>query len=143
MRLNVLKPILLLYFILFSCTQEDKYKDYTLFIRNSSNQELNVKAFKNNIEVNSIFISSNERDLECTLIEVRRISYSLCDNLDSIEFIFPNGKGYLCSIGDDESLCFGNEITPWSLNEKFINTSNNIYEFTITQEDYENANDLP
>jgi len=126
-----------------SCTQKDKYNDYTLFISNNTNQVLEVETFINNVAVNFVSIQSGEKGLECNLFDVRSISYDLCDNLDSIKFTFPNGKGYLCNIGGGESLCFGNEITPWSLNEKFINTTGNIYEFTINQEDYDNAYDLP
>jgi len=145
MRLKIINSIFILFslFLFFSCSQEDKYNDYRLFIRNNTNQVLQIETFKDNISINMATLQSNGAGLECNLFDVRLISYDLCDNIDSIKFVFPNGKGYLCSIGDDESLCFGNEITPWSLNEKFINTSSNIYEFTINQEDYENANDLP
>lgn len=145
MRLKIINLIyiLLSLVLIISCTQKDKYNDYKLFIKNNTNQVLKVEMFESNISVNLDTIQSGENGLECNLVDVISISYSLCYNFDSIKFIFPNNKGYLCKFNGDETLCFGNEITPWSLNDKFINTTGNTYEFTITQEDYENANDLP
>lgn len=148
MRLNNIFCCSLLSIVfIISCTQKDKYKDYNLFIRNNSSQDLRVISYKDNIEIDNILIGIGERGLECNLVDVRRISYSLCDNLDSIKFVFPNDKGYSCSISD-ESLCFGDGspesgMAPWYLNDKFINISGDTYEFTITQEDYNNALDLP
>jgi hypothetical protein len=142
LKINISTYLLFSLFLFFSCSQEDKFENYKLFIRNNTNQVIELVTFENGTEIDSVLIEIGERGLECSFEEISFAGYGRC-SIDSIKFIFPNGKGYLCSIGDDESLCFGNENAPWYFNDKFVDTSSNIYEFTINQEDYENANDLP
>lgn len=125
---------------LLSCSEHDDFKDYRLFIKNESDSELNIITYKNNIETNNITISSNQRGLECVYNESFFNGY---DCIDSIIFIFPNNKGYRCGYTNQGSFCFGSQISPWFFNEKFIKKSGNIYEFTITKQDYENAHKLP
>ncbi|MGV6827853.1 MAG: hypothetical protein ACWA45_00490 [Flavobacteriales bacterium] len=67
-----------------------------------------------------------------------------CD-YDSLVFKFDNDKGYICSLrsNDNSNICF-NSKNPYIFNdEDFISLGNNTFEFIVTQEDYENAYDLP
>lgn len=144
MRLKLIKICNILFLLITSCTQKDKFENYKLYVRNNTSQEINIITFKNNNETNNITISTNERGLACFYEEnvFSGYNYSIC-NIDSLKIVFPNNKGYLCDASITNSFCFGNDITPWSYNEKFINTTGDTYEFTITEEDFENALDLP
>ena len=135
--------IVFLQFIL-SCTEEGKFETYHFYIKNNTNQVINIITYNNNVEIDNININSNQRGLNCSYEESFFSGYNpnFCD-FDSIKIVFPNDKGYMCNISGSNNLCFENGATLFSINEKFIFNQENTYEFTITQEDYENANDLP
>jgi hypothetical protein len=63
---------------------------------------------------------------------------------DSIVTKFSNGKGYICADRElANSRCF-NGRSPLSTSEiDFIILGNNSFEFVITQEDFDNAFELP
>ncbi|SFU71002.1 hypothetical protein SAMN05216480_11535 [Pustulibacterium marinum] len=144
MRLKSILPIfyLLLLGVLSSCSQKGKYEYYRLFIKNNSSEVLEVITYENSTDINTTSLQAGEKGQECLYEDIGFAGYGIC-GIDSIQFVFPNGKGYITSIGGDESLGFGNENWPWTTSEKFINTEGHTYEFTITQEDYENAHELP
>lgn len=65
----------------------------------------------------------------------------LFGNIDSIVIKFENNKGYSCTGELSNNLCFQNK-NAFDI-EDFISLGNNAFEFEITQEDYDNAYDLP
>lgn len=65
--------------------------------------------------------------------------------LDSIAFIFPNGKGYACDVRVNNiarEFCFSNTRSPLVGEEGFRDLGDNTLQFTITEDDYLNAKDL-
>ena len=62
---------------------------------------------------------------------------------DSSIFKFSNGKGYICTVLQNENnLCFQNK-SPYDNLSFDESAENNQFQFVISQEDFENANDLP
>lgn len=67
---------------------------------------------------------------------------------DSLIVEFSNGKGYICDVREkdsSESICFPNDKSPYTSEGSPIyrTTSDGVAEFLITEEDFENAFDLP
>ena len=62
--------------------------------------------------------------------------------IDSISVIFPNEKGYECTLGNPppNDHCFEGRNPIFG--EGFEHLGSNRYQFTITQEDFLNAKDL-
>lgn len=139
--------ILLISILITNCTAEEDETNYVASINNSSNVTLNIKGYNNalnQLEYNFDLGSMNNGG------EVNYSSSSFAgyvSGADSLVFTFPNNKGYICVVRTAENantanqLCFSNK-SPFD-STSFQDLGNNTFEFVITQDDFDNANDLP
>lgn len=134
----------LLLLLVFSCTGEDDVNTYKFSLTNKSEQKFILEIIdpENNIINSSTVLPNNSYHCNYSS-EVNSAFFECNKNTYSCKIIFDNGKGYECNIMNNSSLCFQSK-NPLVYNENSFNKlSKNSYEFVITQEDYENANDLP
>ena len=130
-------------FFILSCTDEPTLNNYNVAIKNSSLQTINILAYSSDNLISNITLNDNETGLNCSYTDEGFKGYKLIEcEIDSIVFRFDNGKGYISDINTPSSFDFLNNNNLFGNSIKFIET-NNTYEFLITQEDYENAYDLP
>lgn len=132
--------------VLFSCTDRGEGDDLKVFnvnIFNSSNTNFIIRGY------------NTQDDLEFeyninTLEDAGNVTYlsnffdGYRNDADSIVVVFPNSKGYICDLRQSgNSLCFPNKNLLIGLPSFFNDLGNNNYQFTITQDDFDNAFDLP
>lgn len=141
-----MKPLIFLLCILIcSCTDtnERPLKNFKTQIKNGSTASLTVKGYNSiNQETINELLEPNEIGVDCEgLLEV---FIGMTCEADSIVFRFSNDKGYICSLRQsNHDFCFGYKH-PFVGNETFYTfLGDNTYEFTITQQDFENAFELP
>ena len=139
--------IIFILLALVNCTSEEKETLYNALIRNASDNTIKIKGY--NSKLNQLKYEINIESMRSGG-EVDYFSPSFggyVSGADSMVFSFNNGKGYICvvrtaeSVGDVNQLCFQDK-SPFDI-EGFKNLGNNTFEFEITQEDYDNAYDLP
>ncbi|MDN6317942.1 MAG: hypothetical protein L0J59_10780 [Lactococcus lactis] len=137
------KILILIGILLFSCTDEPDINNYNLEIQNNSNENLNIEAYFEGNLISNINLSANNSGLECTYSDESFIGYKLTQcQIDSIIFKFENNKGYISAINNPSALDFPNDTNPFGFSSKFV-LNNNVYQFIINQDDFDNANDLP
>ena len=143
MRLNILLIILLLAFS--GCTDEPELEKYTTRFVNESSVTLTIRGYaRNNNLVYSEKVIANSKGEDCITSTEGFLGYNCAG--DSIVFKFPNDKGYICSIritNENPELCFFDNVSPFGDSSSFRNVDGNIFEFVITQSDFENALDIP
>jgi hypothetical protein len=129
--------------IIFNCTDTNEREavNYNINFKNSTDQILNITGYDNLDQlVLNYNINPNKINNSCSYQSEVFLGFS-CE-ADSLVFLFQNGKGYSCSlIINDSNLCFLNK-SPY-IQDDFENLQGNTYEFEITQEDFNNAFDLP
>jgi hypothetical protein len=145
-KINIL-TILLLSILLTSCTSEEEEFNYGASISNLSDVTLNVKGY--NGALNQL---AYDFDLE-SMNSGGNVNYSspsfggYISGADSLIFTFPNSKGYICvvrNIGNSDivdQFCFSNKSPFDSMS--FQDLGNNTFLFEITQDDFDNAFELP
>ncbi|PZW40791.1 hypothetical protein LX95_01859 [Mesonia algae] len=130
--------------VFFSCTDTDERPEisYEVSFKNNTNLPLQIKGFSIYDELEYEYeISSMSSGGDFTYDSENFDGYR--QRADSIVFIFPNNKGYICADRvNANNLCF-NGKSPLGNDSSFSDLGNNIYEFIITQEDYDNAYTLP
>ncbi|MFN3138682.1 MAG: hypothetical protein ACE37L_13400 [Allomuricauda sp.] len=141
----------LIYFVVtIGCTSEPDVFEYTIITKNSSNSSLVFELYVDDNLFESILVAPSS-SYRCSYSSEFFRGFSGCNNsltrsVDSIIFKFNNGKGYICSarnlIGANME-CFPNKKLFRSDDETFQMMDNNKFLFDITQEDYENAFELP
>ncbi|WP_196888830.1 hypothetical protein [Aureivirga sp. CE67] len=140
-----MKKILLLFigFLFIQCTDDPETYFYNVSILNNSNKNLNIKSYHKGNLISNIDLNTSQSGLECSYSAESFIGYKLTQcQIDSIIFKFENGKGYISSINYLSDLNFSNDTNPFGFSSKFV-LDNNIYQFIITSEDFENAYNLP
>ena len=142
MRNNIVALWVLLLFIV-GCTSEPDEFNFRTFLKNESSNKFTVNTYFNSEEITSIELNNSESIDICNYISEVFGGFSGC-TIDSISIVFESGKGYSCDIlpGTDDNLCFQDK-NPFLGSENFRNIGNNDYEFVITEEDFNNAHDLP
>ncbi len=132
-------------FALFvSCTdrgERDEF-NYNVSINNSTTVSLVIEGYapNNDLIINNLIINSNATGADCNY-QAELFSGYIC-GVDSLIFKFPNGKGYICDLRQSgNNLCFPNKFI--FSEEGFTELTNKNYQFVITEEDYNNAYDLP
>jgi len=122
---------------------------FTVRLKNNSNEEIQIKGYSSPSNIPEFDFTISPFNLGGEISYRAEAFLGYVNGYDSITFKFPNEKGYICSIRVSNSqpkLCFLNEKSPFGNdpnNPPFNEIGNNIYEFEITQEDYENAFELP
>ncbi|WP_420604217.1 hypothetical protein [Flagellimonas sp.] len=135
--------ILLIMFIICSCTDESAQHDFSISISNNTNISLEIRCFsEHKLQLQKI-INQGDTFKICEYSSESFYGMAGC-KLDSMVVDLNNSKGYIDIRLDN------NQNTYRFLNGKsifiqgmgFQNNGNN-YEFLITQQDYENAHELP
>jgi hypothetical protein len=144
---KVMKRLIFLFFItsiILSCTTEPKESEFSLFIKNNSEQSINVKSYLNGTFISESDLFSGNRSFNCIYNSEFFLGYKLTScSIDSLVLKFSNNKGYISSINYISTYDFPDDMSPFGASSKFIDLGNNVYEFEITQEDYENSFELP
>src|SRR5690606_7607993 len=125
---------------------------YTVAIRNTSNKPLHLLILGDSIGRNTPVYDTlaNTTLNEGEVALKKSYMFSGFNGMETriyytkITFV-DNGKGYICDVDNsDSNLCFQNKV---SLNdayyEKDFTLENGVHYYDITQEDYENAHELP
>ncbi|MFT5617843.1 MAG: hypothetical protein ACI85I_001069 [Arenicella sp.] len=140
------KTPIFLFFICFalstiSCTSEDEARGTNEFFENNSSVIVQVRTFnKGSIEANDSILSGEKLFLCSYTIGIDKPLRTECH--DSVVFIFPNKKGYICG-SIDRVKCFSSGRSPLAGGAKgFPNVGGDDFVFTITEEDYLNAKEL-
>jgi hypothetical protein len=131
------------YLLLVSCTDrgERDYVNFNVSIKNNSSESLVIKGYApNNDLIINTNVESNSVGAECNYSFEYFSGYNC--GIDSIVIKFSNGKGYISSLHNPSIYDFPNDNNPFGNSPKFI-IDNGVYEFTINQEDFINAFDLP
>ena len=141
MKLYQLFILLTLLFI--SCTGGGERSTiiFTNRIRNNTDTSfvLKIEDTSQNIVLNELILPNNFLDFcEYPSLSYRGIG---CSDFGTISILFGNDKGFVCSAINENTLC----IPQKDLIEDRVGTKieNGLYEITITQEDFDNAFDLP
>ncbi len=126
----------------YSCTDTNERLDnYTTVFRNASMQTLTVTGFdnQNNLVFENI-INSSDVGQQCNYDA--EVFFGFSCQADSLIFKFENSKGYICVfLRDNNDFCFLNK-NPYD-STAYESLGNNKYQFTITQQDFEDAYELP
>ena len=149
-KMDVIKNIMKLYqftflFILLfiSCTGGGERPTiiFTNRIRNNTDTSfvLKIEDTSQNIVLNELILPNNFLDF-CEYPGKVYVGIG-CSDFGTISILFGNDKGFICPAINDNNLC----IPQKDLTEDRVGTKieNGLYEITITQEDFNNAYDLP
>ena len=144
MRNLIVIPIVTLLFI-SSCTTEAPEFDFTVSLKNESENTFTVVALNDKDEI--IFeqiLNYMDSSEECMYRRENFQGFN-CSSIDSISVIFENGKGYACDMrlnNISTEYCFSGK-NPFSGSNGFRDLGSNTYEFVVTKQDFNNAHDLP
>lgn len=127
-----------------SCTDEPTLNTYNVSIKNNSSQTVNVFTYLNNNLISNVSLGTSKSGLNCTYTDENFRGYKFTEcQIDSIVFRFDNNQeGYISDINNPSTFDFPNSNNPFGYSTKFVGTDT-TYEFIITQEDFENAYELP
>ncbi len=127
--------------IFASCSgpEPDEF-EYSVEILNESNSQLVLEIYDaRSLLIDEFFISPNQRGNEFSYIDENFSGFVG----DSVIFKFSNSRGYICTfLRDSEGLCFLSKQI-FGNDDSFIDSGNNSFMFVISQEDFDNAFDLP
>ncbi|HBS12777.1 MAG TPA: hypothetical protein DEO36_09590 [Flavobacteriaceae bacterium] len=128
--------------LLNNCTDEADEHTYITRFKNVSSTTIEIKGYdsRDNLVFDETILTNNTSS-DCTRSAESFLGISC--NIVSVEIKFNNNKGYVCGKLNTNGLCFLNEKSPLGNDPSFVNLANYTYEFVITQEDFENAYDLP
>lgn len=136
--------------MLFSCTDQNEPETYnfSVYLKNNSTHTIHVEHYFSTTGTlfDSYTISSTEQSENCDYVaeRFRGLNYNFCSG-DSVVLKFDNGRGYINKfVGIEDIYGFsGNRHLFGQQENGFTDKGNNIFEFEITEEDYENAHELP
>ena len=142
MRLIRLSYFLLIFLVL-SCTDEPNETNFNVSIQNSTENLLEIRAYLETENVFTVALNPGDNGPSCNYIDenFRGIFLNNC-GIDSLVMKFNNDKGYISTDTNSGNFNFSKMRNPLLANGGFQN-KRNIYEFLITQEDFENAFELP
>ena len=132
--------------LLVSCTTEEELSEFSLTTLNSSNESLTIEIYDIGGLFQSVALEPNSMS-ECNYSSRIFRGFSQCNNsergIDSVIIRFQNGKGYCCKSSLDNVFCLAAKELFVNNPETFEQLGEREYRFTITQEDFDNAFDLP
>ena len=131
---------ILFFIVLLSCTgkNEDTTEDFSIVLKNGSSSTVRFEGWGLSKKKIEEVVTDNS---PITIAYTNEAFKGLFGKVDSIVFKFENGKGYICTGEPSDEICFENRNA--FDKEGFIDLNKNRYEFVITQEDFENAHNLP
>jgi len=156
--------ILSLLFFMSSCDPDDRMNTeqyiYNVSLENTSQESLTIIGYKTKDNlgntlvspelINTIIVQANS----ISKIETIKVPKPLGDSafgftypnsvnmVDSITLKFTNGRGYYSSLNNN-NFWLENRSDLLNIKEKDVMQKNGVLIYTITQNDYENANVLP
>jgi len=136
--------LLLILVIVSSCTGEEDEFNYTVSFKNETQVVLDISIYEPDNDLNNSFqVLPLSNGGEVTNSSPTFLGY--VGGGDSIVLRFPNQKGYICDARANEDIyCFQDSRNPLvGFEPYFNNLGNNVYEFVVTEEDFENAFELP
>ena len=145
-----MKRYVILFFIaiiVLSCLDGDELRDYEAIITNDSGATFTVYFYSDESLIKEEVLNDSE-STSCTYTSEFFENFNICNEnkrIDLIRLVFDNGRGYVCdflSTEPDQELCFGESKSIFK-KSSFNYLENNRYQFTITEEDFSNAHDLP
>jgi hypothetical protein len=135
--------LILIHFIIIGCTDEPEVNEYDVSILNNSNENVVIEAYLSTNLVRTINLLSNQSGLDCNYRDENfRGFFSNECGIDLFIIKFSNNKGYIVDDEGTGDLNFMEGRNPFLPNGGF-EINNNDYKFKITQEDFDNAFDLP
>ena len=142
MRLKNLNLAYIILLYTFSCTDEPTLREYEVLVENQSSNEITIEGYdSNNTKIYQSIVQPKNRNEGCFASLESFDGLATC-NTDSLVFKFSNGKGYICALRENGlEFCFSVK-SPFE-SEDFNSLGHNTFEFIITQEDFENAFELP
>lgn len=125
------------------CTDEPDTTNFVVSLKNGSGQVLKIETFNNDILIYHVDLGNGENGPECAYVDenFKGMLFNYC-NIDSLVIKFNNNKGYISTRSNLGNFNFSNKRNPLLPNGGFY-ISDNVYEFIISQEDFENAHVLP
>ena len=142
MRLkNLICSILL--FSTLSCTDEPDQHNFSVSIKNDSDSVIEIKCFSEKTLQIQKNLNPGESSKICDYTSESFFGLSGCEK-DSLVIEFSNSRGYIDKrIGNNQNeYRFSDDKSIFIQGIGFKNSGND-YEFIITQEDFDNAFDLP
>ena len=141
-----MRLIYVIYFmivLLLSCTDEPNESSFNVSVKNASVELLEVEAYLQEEIVFNADLNPNENSPSCDYVDekFRGIFITYCGT-DSIVFKFSNNRVYISTDTNSGNFNFSSTRNPLLPNGGF-QKSGSTYEFRITQEDFENAFELP
>jgi hypothetical protein len=128
-----------------SCVEEELFR-YEAIVQNNSSQNVKIYTYPL-VEFppsDSVIITPNSEISICDYYLGFYAGFA-CE-IEAFKYVFDNGKGYFCERGANTNnvseICFFNDKNPFSSSQRLPNNGNGVL-FTITQEDFENARELP
>ena len=138
-----MRYLLIFFFFAYGCTDEPDLYNYEVSVLNNSTENLTIETYLEGVIDSNVNIENGVSGLKCSYSDDKFRGFKFTECLmDSIVFRFDNGKGYISSINYPSIYNFPNDENPFGVSSKYSKTKN-VYEFVITQEDFENAYDLP
>jgi hypothetical protein len=130
-----------------SCVEPEGFT-FDAIVENNSSENIKVIVYRSTITgfspIDSVNIISNTEASVCSYYESFYAGFG-CE-IGAFKYVFDNGKGYFCERGANRNnvseICFFNDKNPFSSSQRLPNNGNGVL-FTITQEDFENARELP
>ncbi|WP_420604216.1 hypothetical protein [Flagellimonas sp.] len=129
--------------IFSACTGEPDLHNFDVSIKNATNASLTLLAFNKNEFLFQDNLNNDENSQSCIYSDENFRGYypNFC-NVDSMVIKFSTNRGYISTSSTFDDFSFSNKRNPLLPNGGFENI-NDTYEFLVTQEDYENAHELP
>ena len=132
-----------------SCTTEPESFTYKVVISNLSGNAVNISLFSEKQLFETVDLDPSEQ-YECmynteSFRGLRECLNSERAGIDSIRFVFSDGRGYVCThLESFSDLCFGNNRLLFSgvSGDAFRDNGDNQYEFILDPEDFLNAKSL-
>lgn len=154
-KIKAINQVLIMTFAFFqilSCTTEESKMSFSVVVENQSSEPLNISLFYDDFGVKTLFVEQLLNPLEtynCSYSKEIFTGFHGCLNsnsrgIDSISIVFSNSKGYICVDNSaDQALCLLKGPSLFGGAEAFQSLGDNNYKITITQDDFENAFELP
>ncbi|MGB5942568.1 MAG: hypothetical protein WBG71_06770 [Leeuwenhoekiella sp.] len=139
--MRLIKFLFVVAFGLISCTVEPELEEYTSVILNRSQNNLEILGFDSRGSlVFEDVLQVNQSSKKCSSQSETFLGIGY--GIDSIVIKFSNEFGYSCSFQSEQTqLCIPSK-SPF-VRASFEEIEKNTFQFTINQEDFENAFELP
>ncbi len=141
--------VIIIYFVLTSCTTEPDRFNYTVVVTNLSGNALEISLFSERQLVEYMNLESNQQfDCHYNAENFQGIYGCLDSNrtgIDSIRLVFENGSGYVCTdFVNSNELCFLDQrfLFADQVSGGFIDNGDNQFELVLSPNDFLNAFNL-